>query len=60
MHETEKRGGIAELERQLAELKRRLPAHSIPPAMMLELEELEDRLALLQRERDGKLQLSRS
>jgi len=28
--------------------------------MMLELEELEDRLALLQRERDGKLQLSRS
>jgi len=60
MHETETKEGIAELERQLAELKRRLPAHSIPPAMMLELEELEDRLALLQRERDGKLQLSRS
>lgn len=60
MHETETKEGIAELERQLAELKRRLPAHSIPPAMMLELEELEDRLALLQRERDGKLQLSQS
>ena len=60
MHETETNEGIAELERQLAELKRRLPAHFIPPAMMLELEELEDRLALLQRERDGKLQLSRS
>ena len=60
MHETETEEAIAELERQVAELKRRLPAHSIPPAMMLELEELEDRLALLQRERDGKLQLSRS
>jgi len=60
MHETETKEGIAELEQQLAGLKRRLPAHSIPPAMMLELEELEDRLALLQRERDGKLQLSQS
>jgi len=60
MHETETKERIAELEWQLAELKRRLPAHSIPPAMMLELEELEDWLALLQRERDGKLQLSRS
>ena len=60
MHETETEEAIAELERQVAELKRRLPAHSIPPAMMLELEQLEDRLALLQRERDGKLQLSRS
>lgn len=35
---------IAVLERQLADLKKRLPAHSIPPAMMAELDELEERL----------------
>jgi hypothetical protein len=51
---------VAELEGQLAELRRRLPAHSILPAMVLELEELEDKLAVLQRELDGKLQLPRS
>ncbi len=33
------------LERRLAELRARLPRHSIPPAMLQELEELEEELA---------------
>lgn len=36
---------IAALEAQLADLHARMPAHSIPPAMMLALDELEERLA---------------
>ena len=36
---------IAALEARLADLKVRLPAHSIPPAMMSELDELEDQIA---------------
>lgn len=36
---------IAQLERQIEELKRRLPAHSIPPAMIAQLDELEEELA---------------
>ncbi|HEY75793.1 MAG TPA: histidine kinase [Thermoflexia bacterium] len=35
---------IEELERRIADLKARLPKHSIPPAMILELEELEEEL----------------
>ncbi len=35
---------IAALEAQLADLGARMPAHSIPPAMMLALDELEERL----------------
>lgn len=38
---------IAELGKRLADLKARLPAHSIPPSMMLELDELEEQLATL-------------
>ena len=38
---------IRELEEQIADLKKRLPAHSILPAMLIELEELEDELAEL-------------
>jgi hypothetical protein len=60
MQKTETRERIAELERRLAELKKRLPAHSIPATMMLELEQLEDKLDVLRRELDGKLQLSQS
>ena len=33
---------IEELERRIADLKARLPAHSTPPSMMIELDELED------------------
>lgn len=36
---------IAELEQRIADVKARLPRHSIPPAMLIELEELEERLA---------------
>jgi uncharacterized small protein (DUF1192 family) len=39
---------IAQLEAEIAELRARLPKHSVPPAMILELEDLEDELARLQ------------
>lgn len=40
-----------ELEQRIVELRARLPRHSVPPAMLLELEELEEELeALRQRE----------
>jgi hypothetical protein len=35
---------IKELERQIAELKRRWPAHSVPPTMLQQLDELEEEL----------------
>lgn len=35
---------IQELERQIADLKKRWPAHSVPPAMMEELDSLEEAL----------------
>jgi hypothetical protein len=35
---------IAELEERVADLKARLPRHSIPPAMLIELDELEEAL----------------
>ena len=41
---------IAELKRQMADLQARLPAHSVPPAMLMEMEEIEDELARLQSE----------
>jgi predicted RNase H-like nuclease (RuvC/YqgF family) len=38
---------IARLEKEIAELEARLPAHSTPPAMLIELEDLEEELAVL-------------
>jgi hypothetical protein len=35
---------VIELELKIADLKRRIPPHSIPPAMLQELEELEEEL----------------
>jgi tRNA (adenine37-N6)-methyltransferase len=35
---------IEDLEQQIADLKKRWPAHSVPPAMMAQLDELEDQL----------------
>ena len=35
---------IKELEKQIAELKRQWPAHSVPPAMLQRLDELEEEL----------------
>jgi anti-sigma-K factor RskA len=41
---------VARLEKQLADLQARLPAHSIPPSMMAELDELEETLAQARRQ----------
>jgi len=35
---------IEELEKQIAELKRQWPAHSVPPTMFRQLDELEEEL----------------
>ena len=35
---------IKAIEREIADLRARWPAHSVPPAMWMELEELENRL----------------
>jgi hypothetical protein len=35
---------VEELEKQIAELKSRWPAHSVPPAMFQQLDELEEEL----------------
>lgn len=50
---------IASLEARLVDLKTRLPAHSIPPGMIAELDELDEeldlaraRLSTLQGEKD--------
>lgn len=42
---------IKELERQIADLEARLPQHSLPPAMLIELEELEEALERARSER---------
>lgn len=39
---------IAKLEEQIAELKARWPAHSAQPWMLQELEDLEEKLTILQ------------
>jgi hypothetical protein len=48
MSEEEKRreARIQELEREIADLKARWPKHSVPPAMLIRLEELEEELVL--------------
>jgi len=38
------------LERQLADLRAQFPAHSIPPSMMMKMDELETQLAQLEQE----------
>jgi len=40
---------MQELEERIEELRARLPRHSVPPAMLLELEELEEELAARRR-----------
>jgi len=40
---------IKELEEKLADLKARWPAHSVPPSMWQELEELEEELEKIKR-----------
>ncbi len=41
---TPRRNRIRELEQQIADLEARWPAHSVPPSMVQQLEELEDEL----------------
>lgn len=41
---------IKELEKQIADLKRRWPAHSVPPAMLQQLDELEEELEKIREE----------
>ena len=38
---------LEELQQQIQELKNNLPAHSVPANMLLELEDLEEKLAAL-------------
>jgi HAMP domain-containing protein len=38
---------IVKLEEQIADLQARMPKHSVPASMMIELEELEEELARL-------------
>jgi hypothetical protein len=49
MPESRMAARVAELERQLADLQARLPAHSVSPSMIVELDELEEALALARR-----------
>ena len=42
---------IKELEEKLADLKGRWPAHSVPPKMWQELEELEEELERIKKEK---------
>lgn len=44
---------LEELEQQLADLQARLPAHSIPPSMIAELDELEEALAQARQQRQA-------
>jgi len=41
---------ISQIMQRLADLQARLPAHSIPPAMVMEIEALEEELEQLQSE----------
>jgi hypothetical protein len=41
---------IEELERRIADLKARLPRHSVPASMLVELDDLEEELEHLQAE----------
>lgn len=43
----DKQERIAQLEAEIADLQARLPKHSTPPAMLIQLEELEDELEML-------------
>ena len=45
MSESDIAARVAELEKQLTDLQNRLPAHSVPPSMIIELDDLEEALA---------------
>jgi hypothetical protein len=43
---------VKEIEEKIADLKARWPAHSVPPSMWQQLEELEDELEKAQKSKD--------
>ena len=45
---------IREIEEKIADLKARWPAHSVPPSMWMQLEELEDELEAARKEHENK------
>lgn len=45
---------VRELQKRIAELKASLPRHSVPPSMLIQLEELEDELKQLVTQDTGK------
>jgi hypothetical protein len=45
---------IREIEEKIADLKARWPAHSVPPSMWMQLEELEDELEAARKEQTDK------
>jgi hypothetical protein len=49
MQEQNRKNKITELEKKIKELKDRMPAHSVPVSMMIELEELEEELESLKK-----------
>ena len=53
---TQKR--LEELEQQIEDFKKSLPAHSVPTAMLLTLEELEEEMEQLQNNASGELDAS--
>lgn len=48
MSDLQEKAQIEKLERRLADYAARMPAHSIPPSMMIVLDELEEQLTELQ------------
>ena len=45
---------LGQLEQQLRDLKSRMPAHTVRPAMVMEMEDLEEEIATLRAKlRDG-------
>jgi hypothetical protein len=44
---------VREIEEKIADLKARWPAHSVPPSMWQQLEELEDELEEAQKNKGG-------
>jgi len=50
MPESDAAALVTRLEKQLVDLQARLPAHSIPPSMIAKLDDLEEALALAQRQ----------
>ncbi len=49
---------LEEIEQEIEEIKKSLPAHSIPAAMLLELEELEEKLEQLQLDEENESRAS--